>query len=256
MGSNVKKMIITSGNFTINGLNNNHEWGLLTEDIDIVESAIEELFDGVGYPDITQSQIEKACAQSKHYSEINPDWGKKPEIISNILESVYSDKDAENLNPQYFLKPIGHSENPVTLESQRDFSKLHQNLHFSKKKPKGVKKGDIVITTAVGAGSLLSYFHVTGSLQHVSDAEIRNDSWTERWPWYMEGRNKSPEFGKSWWQYDLKRQDLLKDFRELYPDTCVTYAGGFTLGTINRGNDKVRITKEFGDFLIDKIKEC
>ena len=46
-----------------------------------------------------------------------------------------------------------------------------------------------------------------------------------------------------------------EEFEELYPDVPVTYVGGFSLGTLNRGNDKVRITEEFGDFLISKILE-
>jgi hypothetical protein len=71
----------------------------------------------------------------------------------------------------------------------------------------------------------------------------------------MEGRNQSVSFGKRWWVYDLKRNNLLKEFLANFPNTPVTFAGGFSLGTINMGNDKVRITKEFGDFLISKIEE-
>ena len=117
-----------------------------------------------------------------------------------------------------------------------------------------MRKGDILITTAVGAGSLLSYFKVTGGLQHVTEEEIRREEWKERWPWYMEGRNQSPKFGSQWWIHNIRRQDALNEFKEKYPGIAVTYAGGFSLGTLNMGNDKVRITKEFGDFLISKIE--
>jgi len=176
------------------------------------------------------------------------------DIISDILESVYSVEDVSNNDPQYFLKPVGVTESPILLEDQRDFSELHQNLHFSKRKPKGVRKGDVLITVAVTAGALLSYFKVTGGLQEVTEDEILRDSWKERWPWYMEGRNLSPKFGAQWWIHNIQRKDVFNEFLELYPGIPVTSAGGFSLGTLNYGGDKVKITKEFGDFLISKIE--
>jgi len=254
-GKDHKKMILTSANFTRNGMTKNHEWGIWVEDKEVVEEALEEIFDNIDYPELSLNQINKACELAEANIKENPQWETKPKITSDILESVYSDKDIKNTDPQYFLKPIGTSEHPVTLEGQENFSKLHQDLHFSKKKPKGVRKGDIIITTAVGAGSLLSYFRVTGGLQQVTEEQIKQDSWMERWPWYMEGRNNSTKFGKEWWKHNLKRQDLLDKFREIYPDSPITQAGGFTLGTLNMGNDKVRLTKEFGEFLIGKILE-
>jgi HKD family nuclease len=250
-----KQMILTSGNFTKNGMVENHEWGLLIDDQSIIEEALEEVFDNIDYKEISANQIDRACKFAEANIKENPQWCKKPVIVSDILETIYSDNDQNNIEPQYFLKPIGHKERPVTLEGQQDFSELHQNLHFSKKRPKGVRKGDLVITTAVGAGSLLSCFRVTGDVQHVTEEKVAQEPWLERWPWYLEGRNRSPEFGKEWWIHNLRRQDLLVEFRGLYPDVPVTYAGGFSLGTLNMGNDKVRITKEFGEFLISKILE-
>ena len=147
-------------------------------------------------------------------------------------------------------------ERSILLKDQRDFSNLNQNLHFSKKKPKGVKKGDVLITFAVTAGSLLSFFKVTGGLQEVTKDEILRDGSKERWPWYLAGRNSSPGFGGQWWIHNIQREDVRKEFLELYPDTPVTSAGGFTLGAINFGADKVQITKEFADFLISKIKDA
>ena len=246
--------ILGSANFTRNGLLNNHEWGVLIEDDSVIDNLVEDIFESIEYQEITYSQIKKACLLAEHYESKHPDWKKKPEIFSDILETVYSVDDTANIEPKYFLKPIGHSESPVLLEDQEDFSDLHQNLHFSKKKPKGVGKGDIIITVAVGGGALLSYFKVTGVTQHVTEDEIAKNAWMERWPWYMEGRNQSPDFSRQWWVYNLQRKDALRDFLEKHPSTPVTAAGGFSLGTLNMGNDKVRITKAFGDFLISKIE--
>lgn len=249
-----REMIVTSANFTRNGLSNNHEWGLGTNDDEVIDAVITDLFDSIEYLDVTYTQIKRACLFADQYNRDHPDWIEKPDIFSDILESVYSVEDESNTNPQYFLKPVGVSESPILLEDEEDFSSLHENLHFSKKKPKGVRKGDVLITVAVTAGSLLSYYKVTGGLQEVTQEEIARDPWKERWPWYMEGRNLSPQFGGQWWVHNIQRKDVLNEFLETHPGIPVTSAGGFSLGTLNYGGDKVKITKEFGDFLISKIE--
>jgi HKD family nuclease len=246
-------LLLSSANFTFKGMIENHEWGLLTEDQDTAQRALEEAYGAIEFPEISRLQIAKACEFADHYRKLNPSWTVQPKVHVDILTAVYSDVDKSNHAPKYFLKPIGESEDPVLLEDKQDFSALHQNLHFSKKKPTGVMKGDVVITTAVGPGSLLSYFRVTGTLRHVTEEEIAKDDWKRRWPWYLEGRNQSPAFGASWWTHNLRRQDLLEEFRNLHPEIPVTAAGGFTLGTLNMGNDKVLITREFAEFLIDRI---
>lgn len=248
-----RSMIVSSANFTRSGLCNNHEWGLVVNDNGIIDDVIAELYDSVEYQDVTYMQIKRACLFADQYMREHPEWLKKPEVFSDILESVYSVDDKENTNPQYFLKPVGVTESPILLEDQRDFSNPHEYLHFSKKKPKGVRKGDVLITVAVTAGSLLSYYKVTSGLQEVTADEIRRDDWKERWPWYVEGRNLSPYFGAQWWVHNIQRKDMLNEFIERYPDVPVTSSGGFSLGTLNYGSDKVKITKEFGEFLISKI---
>lgn len=254
--STLERVLVSSANFTRNGLKNNHEWGtLITNSAAEIESVQEELLGAIEYAEVTFHQVKRACLFAEVYRNEHPEWSQTPEIFSDILDQVYSD-DSEEHEAQYFLKPIGTSENPVLLEDRRDFSDLHQNLHFSKKKPSGVKKGDVVITTAVGPGSLLGYFRVTGGLERVTEEEMTRDPALERWPWYMEGRNQVPGFSAAWWSHDLKRQDLLAEYKANFPERPITQAGGYTLNTLNRGNDKVRITKEFGEFLIKSIEDA
>lgn len=252
--NNSREMIVSSANFTRNGLSYNHEWGIATNDDEVIDNVITDLFDSIEYRDVTYTQIKRACIFADQYNRDHPDCRKKPDIFSDILDSVYSVEDESNTNPQYFLKPVGVSESPILIEDEQEFTDLHENLHFSKKKPKGVRKGDVLITVAVTAGSLLSYYKVTGGLQEVTQKEIARDRWKERWPWYMEGRNLSPEFGGEWWVHNIQRKDVLSEFLEKHPGVPVTSAGGFSLGTLNYGGDKVKITKEFGDFIISKIE--
>ncbi len=248
-------LILSSANFTRKGLCKNHEWGVFIKNDDvIINNIVEDLFGSIEYHDVTYIQIKKACQFADRYEIDHPEKIEMPGIPRDFLKTVYSVENSDNTDPKYFLKPVGVSEAPILLKDQRDFSDLHQNLHFSKRKPKGVQKGDILITVAVSAGSLLSYFKVTGGLQEVTEDEILREDWKERWPWYMEGRNQSPEFGGQWWLYNIQRTDVLNEFLQKYPGMAVTYAGGTSLGTLNFGSDKVRITKEFGDFLIEKIE--
>jgi HKD family nuclease len=245
--------IVTSANFTQSGMFANHEWGLkLCDELTIIE-LLEQVLGNLDYPELTSTQINKAKMFAEQYLNSHPEWSKKPDVTVDIISSIYSTEAETTKEPLYFLKPIGSSEHPVKLEDKNDYSDLHQSLHFSKRKPKGVRQGDVVITTGVGCGSLISYFRVTGSLFYVTDDEIKAEPWKERWPWYMEGRSYCTDFGRVWWKHDIKRSTALKEFREAYPDIPVTSAGGFGLGTLNMGSDKVQITKEFGDFLIAKI---
>ncbi|HBC3855485.1 TPA: NgoFVII family restriction endonuclease [Vibrio parahaemolyticus] len=254
--ANEHQAIITSANFTNNGLKHNHEWGFLSTHSEQLINLVDEIYEAIEFRELTLTQLRKAVAFAEHYQSTKAWEIKRPEADIDILPRVYSSESDSDKEPLYFLKPIGTSEEPILLEDRQDFSDLHQNLHFSKKKPNGVTKGDIVITTGVGSGSLLSYFKVTGSLFLVTEEEIKQESWKERWPWYMEGQNRSCDFGGSWWEYDIKRSEALEEFRRLFPDIPVTKSGNFTLGTLNFGNDKVQITKEFGEFLINKIETC
>lgn len=246
--------ILGSANFTRNGLCNNHEWGVLINDNQVIAEIIDDLYSSLEYEDVTYNQISKACLFADQYGKEYPEWKKKPEISSDILKNVCSVESSTNTIPQYFLKPIGDTESPVLLEDQSDYSELNQDLHFSKKKPSGVKKGDVLITIAVGGGALLSYFKVTAEPKRVSDHDMIAEPWKKRWPWYVEGRNQAPEFAAQWWTHNIQRNDVLADFLDEYPKVPVTYAGNFTLGALNFGSDKLRITKDFGDYLISKIE--
>lgn len=252
LGKHNRKMIVTSANFTKNGMVGNHEFGLLIEDDTIIQQTLDELLDCIEYKEISYEQIKKACLFSETYSEDNPEWMQKPIIHCDILNKVYADTDPKNVSRKYYLKPLGDTKKPILIDSKRDFSELNQRLNFTKE-PKGIRKGDVIITTAIGCGALLSYFYVTLGAAEMTSLELEKEPRYKRWPWYVEGRNQSPSFGKKWWGANLNRDSLSKEFKELYPDIPLTNAGSLTLGTINFGNDKVQLTKEFGEFLISRI---
>lgn len=250
-GGKSPSAIVTSANLTHNGFYNNHEWGVLVDDVESIEQLESEVLENIDYLDITESLVDRLLMFSDQYQRDNPDWANPAIPDSNILENVYNQAVSGDVG--YYLKPIGVSENPIHKSSRRDFSELHQDLAFSKKGTGAIKAGDIVITTAVGCGCLLSYFQVTGSSTEATHEEKEASTWKTRWPWHIEGRNQSTNYGGKWWEYDLDRKNLLEEFKALHPDESVTKAGARTLGTLSFGSDKVEITKLFADFLIDKI---
>jgi len=252
-----QQLLVSSANFTRNGLENNSEWGLLVSDEETIHQAKEEVFADLDQEQLTKLQVTKACDQAKWYIEKNPQWVKKEEPVElNILKYVTASEDSTNTDPKYYLKPLGHTEDRIWKDDQRDFSDKYQKQHFSSsRQPIRVRKGDYLITSAIGAGSLLSYFRVTGTPEWVTDAELAKRPRLERWRWYLESENMSRDFGAKWWEFDLLRNELSDEFNNLYPDVCVTKAGGFNLKSINYGSDKLELTPEFGKFLIDKIKK-
>lgn len=247
------KAIVTSANLTHNGFYHNHEWGLLSEDKEINIKLEDEVLQQVEYAEITESLVDRLIMFSDQYQSDNPEWTAAILPTSDILDNVYFQGANNNDNPRYWLKPIGVSEEPILKEDKKDFSDLHQNLSFSKKGVGAIRAGDIVITTAVGCGCLLSYFQITGSPKEASHEEKEKNPDKVRWPWHIEGRSLSTEYGGHWWDYDLNRNVLLNQFLETYPDKAVTATGARTLGTLNFGSDKVELTKEFSEFFINCI---
>ena len=250
-----RKAIFTSANFTKNGMSDNHEFGIIVDDEKIIEQAMNDIFDNIDYEDITFTQLDKCRLFAEEYIKANPIWIADSNIKCDILDDIYTDNTTISHNTKYFIKPIGHTDNPIKIEDKRDFSELHQNLHFSKKLPRGVRKGDVLITTAIGAGSIVSWFKIISETVAHIDNKISDKKFHERWPWYFEGRNQAQKFSSVWWKYNLKRKNLVLEFIDQYPNNPITKAGSYTLDSINYGNDKIEITKKFARFIIDKIQK-
>ena len=88
----------------------------------------------------------------------------------------------------------------------------------------------------------------------ISDEAVfdkKNDN--DRWPWKVQAECYSSQFSAIWWEYELKTQELIDEFREQNPDKHITLAGGDSLGALQWGSDKLQITKEFAQFVIGKM---
>ena len=234
--------IITSANFTNNGLRLNNEWGTVITDI----AQIEELKNGI---------LSKVIMKPLEESDVN----KFLEIISN------NPKGESNITPSkldlakglklrnnpflvrkkinYWLKPIGVSDDLISWE--RIFDEVDSDLHFSKLKPKGVKEGDILICYAVGHLNILSIYKVKSEVKYTGN---END----RWPYYVIGENLTPYYGQNWNSQGITITNQKNEVIDK-GEFNVTPSGKNSYGSLMRGADKLRLTTEFGQYLIDKI---
>jgi len=153
----------------------------------------------------------------------------------------------------YWLKPIGVTDSPV--EEGRLFTELDTMLNFSKLRPNGVTPNNILIAYGVGSTKILAIYRVTSFPEHVTQEQIQETDWLERWPWYVTGNNLTPNFGGAWWTHNLYINTLKDQYLAANPDHPITAVGGPTLGALNFGKDKLKLSPDFARYIIDQVVE-
>jgi len=235
--------IITSANFTSKGLVNNYEWGVCISNAEqqkLLRSEIEE----IPVSDISKNQIEAIHKAAEEFKKNNPAQPEKKFKINKFINIKPAKKG--NTKMGYYLKPIGVTGNPF---KQGDRLKDNDEIGFGDAANK-LNKGDILICHSVGTGFLIGYYKISRD-----KSEFKKLDKNDNWPWKFSVECNSIPFSQEWWKYEMKTNDLVSEFKDLYPDKHITYNGGDTLGALNWGSDRVRLTKEFAAFLIDKIDE-
>jgi hypothetical protein len=239
-GSKHNTGIITSANFTKNGLSINNEWGVSITDSVILESIENRILSKVIFKKITRSDVNLF----KKKIENIPAKKSENENDVNLLSNISLKPNPLNLDSKttYWLKPIGTSENPVPWA--QPFNKLEQYLHFSDKNPTGVKIGNILIAYAVVHKNILSVYRVKSN--------VFIDKKNTRFPYYVIGENITPFYGGKWFEYNItisnQRDEVLSRKR-----FNITPSGKNSYGSFMYGADKLKITKDFADHLIGKI---
>lgn len=144
----------------------------------------------------------------------------------------------------YWLKPIGSAGNLISLSKK--FVNTNEQLHFALN-PRSIKKGDILITYAVGYKKVLSLYRVSSS---VFNTGIIGD----RWPHYVSGENLTRFYGNEWNNFNIHITNE-KDYFTKTTKLNATPSGKNSYGSLQQGSDKLQITKEFGNYLVNKIVE-
>ncbi|MED1746657.1 restriction endonuclease PLD domain-containing protein [Brevibacillus borstelensis] len=236
--SNPLRGIITSANFTDRGLNHNHEWGVQIDDPAALKKVINDIT-RVSSHALTHKELEDIIIKIDSYFR-NTGIPKALKIDLEVGSFIKHKSLVKNSDLSYFIKPVGHSKEPFS--TSRKLSSDIEKLHFAKR-PSSVNIGDIIICYAVGTAKLLGYFEV------VSDPYIWDNA--SRWSWEVQAKNLYPKYSETWTTFENTISSIQATYDSNLP---VTYVGGKTLGALQFGADKVRLSEEFGKHVINIIE--
>jgi HKD family nuclease len=244
--------IISSANFTNNGLISNNEWGVEfsnEKEISLLETSI---INSIEFENLQFDDIYSMQKKINNYLVNHPN-SKESEIDLKLTDLISSPQWLLELDDttEFWLKPLGSTSNPVAEGNL--YNDENTMLNFSKIKPKGVKLNNILIAYGVGTTKILAIYRVTSSPKLVTDLQIQKNDLFKRWPWYVNGHNLTPKYGSSWWTHNLNINTLKNDYLCDRPDAPITAIGGNTLGALQFGKDKLKLTPDFAKFIINKV---
>lgn len=231
--------IITSSNLTHNGMVAHHEWGVQIDDVQLLTD-LEAQIIACASDSLSISQLEDIKDRVK---EVYPTGIQKPKPAMVVIDDIVQGYKVPK-GTQIFIKPIGVSEEPIYAG---DFSK-DKYMHFSKRQPKAVRVGDILIAYAVGARQIIGVFKVTSN-------PIKIDDNAARWPWYVTSECLTPHLANHTWERVCPvvtqiAKSYLKEFGK-----PITHTGGKTLGALNFGSDKIQLDNKYGLYLLSRLME-
>ncbi|SDZ00105.1 restriction endonuclease PLD domain-containing protein [Bacillus sp. 166amftsu] len=231
--------IITSANFTEAGLGFNHEWGVQINDSNQIRKIIDDL-SNVSSHALTNEEISNIISRIDSYTGSSGET-KKPKIDLKVSDLIKKKVNVSKSGIRYFIKPVGWSDRPFS--TSRSLGNDIEKLHFSKRRPAAVRIGDILICYAVGTTRLLGYYEVIEEPVFLKNAD--------RWPWEVKAKNLSIDYSKRWNFFKNTISSIQATYNSNEP---ITFVGGKSLGALNFGADKIRLTEEFANHVINVIK--
>lgn len=253
--------LLTSANLTKSGLNNNHEWGVLIDEQELILNLQKEVVETIEYADVPHELIiGKMRLYADHAMRSLPDASVEPDInaflINLLRDYAVPEKDLRALSLKdalgIFLKPIGEAERPILVENKERFGNLSK-LHFPNPKPKQVKPKDILISFGTGSRSVLCIHTALTGVEEVPKDLQAIDQNAKRWPWFVNAYNHTPLFADTWWKYDITIDQLGEEYLSQNPNAAISSAGGKTFGSFNYGAGHLAISEGFADFICKKI---
>lgn len=231
--------IITSANLTESGMEFNHEYGCLIEDVAELIALEKQLL--TDSPDqLTNSKLDEIKVRAKKQY---PDGIKKEPVAKvDIDDILHPYKVAKGTS--IFIKPVGVSNDPIY---GGDYSE-ETEMYFSKKRPASIRVGDILIAYAVGGRRIMGAYKVTSE-------PLRTQREDDRWPWYVHSECLTPNLSNHKWASTAPFATAIANQYAEANDKPVTNNGGRNLNALNYGCDKIRLSDEYGQYLISKIME-
>ena len=200
--------IVTSANFTDNGLENNHEWGIFFNDQKEISNMHQQIV-----KDASLELTEKALMKMKQWIDDNPKEDvKSPSIDVSFIDMI--EKPIVNkASLTYWLKPLGKSPDPVP--PTRLFGEGEHQITFTTKNPRGIAEGDILLVYSVVSQQMISVFEATDKRGVLTEFDNPGD---ERWPNYIWCKNLSPEYGAIWPVKGLTFKKITRRVLETIPN--------------------------------------
>lgn len=240
-----KGFIVSSGNFTENGMRYNNEFGVMSYDV-IQQNILANLINDLKTYDITEEQLSILVVEANEHK-------KKVKLISPIpkfdVDKYVNLKPSKNNKKQvkYFLKPLGTAERP--FEEGRTLKEVDE-IGFGDI-VKTIHRRDVFLCHATGPQMIVGYYMVDSDKQYTH--KIDDD---DRWPHKFKVISKSIPFSKNWWKYKLKTKELVEDFLIKNPGEHITKSGGDTIGSLNFGSERIELTEKFARYIIERILEA
>jgi HKD family nuclease len=246
--SNYTGAIVTSANFTENGLENNHEWGFYVNDQNVISDIHYQILE-----DATVELAEKDLVKMKQWMEENQAEDVKSPTVDvsfiDMIEKPILERRATTIGGvTYWLKPLGKSPHPVP--PTRLFGDEAHQITFTTKNPRGIANGDILLAYSVVSQQMISVFEATDKRGVLTKFANPGD---ERWPNYIWCKNLTPSYGANWPARGLTFSGLRDEFLKLFP-TYTILPSGNKLNGMQWGADHIKTMPEFGEFAVNRMK--
>lgn len=146
---------------------------------------------------------------------------------------------------QHWLKPQGV---PDTLVDESESFTADRYLIGFARRPSGVEVGDVLIVYRIGIAMIQYAAEALDVCRKATADEVRRELWRARWEWTIEARNLTPDFGAVWRKRELRPRPLAVEYSAFHPGDPVS------LGALNYGADKLRISEGFGQYLLELMR--
>lgn len=231
--------IISSANLTHNGMELNHEWGVQIDNVQLLEEMESKIVKDA--PNVLS--IEKLNEiKDRVITSCLLGYQKLKSVDVDIDDIVYAYQVAKAT--KIFIKPYGVSEKPIY---DGDFSR-DKKMYFSKRRPKAVRVGDILVVYAVGGRRIIGVYEVMSR-------PIKEIGGMKRWPWYVEAKCLTPNLSNHKWRYVCPSvTQIAYDYVARF-DKSITHVGTKTLGALNFGSDKIWLDDNYGCYLLGKLMD-
>lgn len=232
------KAIITSANFTKNGLQTNNEWGVCFDEKTIISDIWQRITTSSRTYKLTPKEIYEYDSIIKA-NKIPPQKNALPSYSLPVPITSANSNPASKYT--CWLKPIG------TKEHQISDNELHNSLFRDitfKVKPVGIKEGDIIICYAAYRKHIVSVYKAASNW-------FLNKT-TTSFPYSIKGENLFPYYGSEWAKRGITI-DTIKSEVISGQQFTITPNGANDYKRLQQA-DKMKVTSEYADLVIQKIK--